>query len=85
MVHPTSVTNVVDRLESHGLVERRAHPTDRRVTLVAITRSGRGLLKGATDAVNGSGFGLAALPDGALEEVVAAVRRLRGVPAPDPS
>ncbi|MGH3357726.1 MAG: MarR family transcriptional regulator, partial [Nocardioidaceae bacterium] len=33
-VHPTSVTNAVDRLESVGLVRRLPHPDDRRGVLV---------------------------------------------------
>src|SRR5680860_1051428 len=33
-VHPTSVTNAVDRLERAGLVARRPHPSDGRTTLV---------------------------------------------------
>src|SRR3954452_9541680 len=39
-LHPTSVTNIVDRLESDGLVRRTPHPTDRRTTLVEITDAG---------------------------------------------
>src|SRR5690606_24917071 len=33
-VHPTSVTNAVDRLEDAGLVTRSTHPDDRRAYLV---------------------------------------------------
>ncbi len=51
-VHPTSVTNTVDRLEGQGLVRRLPHPTDGRVTLVEITESGRGLADRATAALN---------------------------------
>src|SRR6476661_7313301 len=40
-VHPTSVTNAVDRLEDAGLVTRSTHPEDRRAMLVALTPSGR--------------------------------------------
>ena len=36
-VHPTSVTNAVDRLAAAQLVERLPHPTDGRGTLVSIT------------------------------------------------
>ena len=36
-VHPTSVTNTIDRLEADGLVARVPHPTDRRATLAKIT------------------------------------------------
>lgn len=35
------VTGVVDHLEDRGLVERRADPSDRRRTLVAVTEDGR--------------------------------------------
>lgn len=37
------VTAVVDALEERGLAERRAHPTDRRVKVVALTASGAAL------------------------------------------
>jgi DNA-binding MarR family transcriptional regulator len=36
----SNVTWLVDRLEEHGLAERRAHPTDRRVRTVALTPKG---------------------------------------------
>jgi DNA-binding MarR family transcriptional regulator len=52
-VHPTSVTNAVDRLEAGGLIVRRPHPTDRRTTLAEITAAGRDLARAATDSVNG--------------------------------
>ena len=34
-------TLIVDKLEGHGLVERRPHPEDRRRKLVALTTEGR--------------------------------------------
>ena len=37
-------TVVVDKLESHGLVERRPHPDDRRRKLVALTDAGQDAL-----------------------------------------
>jgi DNA-binding MarR family transcriptional regulator len=51
-VHPTSVTSAVDRLEAQGLVERRAHATDRRAVLAAITDSGRSIAAEATVVIN---------------------------------
>jgi DNA-binding MarR family transcriptional regulator len=36
----SNVTWLVDRLEEHGLAERRAHPTDRRIRAVALTKKG---------------------------------------------
>jgi DNA-binding MarR family transcriptional regulator len=43
-VAPPSITKVVDKLESRGLVERRVDPADGRVRLVAQTPDGTALL-----------------------------------------
>ena len=40
MVTNASVTGLVDRMETEGLVERRPSPADRRRTLIAATRTG---------------------------------------------
>jgi DNA-binding MarR family transcriptional regulator len=37
---PSYVTALVDGLESAGLAERRSHPTDRRVKMVVLSRTG---------------------------------------------
>lgn len=37
---PSNVTGIVDRLEAHGLAERRPDPADRRVKLAAATPAG---------------------------------------------
>ena len=42
-----SITVAVDRLETKGLVERRAHATDRRARIVHLTKVGRRLIKRA--------------------------------------
>jgi MarR family 2-MHQ and catechol resistance regulon transcriptional repressor len=39
-----SITVAVDRLETKGLVERRAHGTDRRAKIVHLTGAGRKLI-----------------------------------------
>src|SRR6266851_5435796 len=36
-VTPRNITTLVDALEQEGLVTRRPHPTDRRVTLIELT------------------------------------------------
>jgi DNA-binding MarR family transcriptional regulator len=36
-VTPRTITGLIDTLEKDGWVERRAHPTDRRATIVALT------------------------------------------------
>jgi len=43
-IAPRSATEVVDALESRGLVERRADPGDRRATLVGLTGHGYDIL-----------------------------------------
>jgi DNA-binding MarR family transcriptional regulator len=39
-ITPRAVTALVDGLEGSGLIERGAHPHDRRATVVALTRQG---------------------------------------------
>jgi DNA-binding MarR family transcriptional regulator len=56
-VHPTSITNAVDRLQDAGLVRRSPHPTDGRTTLVELTPDGRTLAKRSTAALNAEVFG----------------------------
>ncbi len=48
MVHPTSITSTVDRLEEQGLVQRARHPDDRRIVLAEITPEGRRVVGAAT-------------------------------------
>ena len=36
-----TLTGVIDRLESSGLVERKRHPEDRRAILICLTNTGR--------------------------------------------
>jgi DNA-binding MarR family transcriptional regulator len=80
-LHPTSVTNIVDRLEADGLVKRIPHPTDRRTTLVEISESGRKRRAEATEAVTAVDFGLRGLTERqteALTDLLAKVRRASG-------
>src|SRR6185437_1880381 len=37
---PSNVTGLIDRLEARGLVERRPHPSDRRIKGLALTTAG---------------------------------------------
>lgn len=55
-VHPTSVTNAVDRLEEDAMVQRLPHPEDRRAVLVALTAAGRASARQATTRLNRSVF-----------------------------
>jgi DNA-binding MarR family transcriptional regulator len=77
MIHPTSVTNIVDRLEDQGFVCRVPHETDRRTTLVEITEAGRQVMERATKEVIASSFGLEALNEAELDEMTCLVRTVR--------
>jgi DNA-binding MarR family transcriptional regulator len=77
MIHPASVTNIIDRLESQGLVRRSPHPTDGRTTLAEITEAGRTLALEATEAVNAVSFGLAGLGAQDLEDLQRVITTLR--------
>jgi DNA-binding MarR family transcriptional regulator len=39
-VTPRTITGLIDALEADGWVERRAHPSDRRATIIALTPAG---------------------------------------------
>ena len=76
-LHPTSVTNIVDRLQGDGLVRRMPHPTDRRATLVELTEDGRARLAEATAAVTGIDFGLAGLSATQRDDLTGLLRQVR--------
>jgi DNA-binding MarR family transcriptional regulator len=76
-LHPTSITNIVDRLEADGLARRLPHPNDRRTTLVELTDAGRERLTAATAAVTGSGFGFVGLDDQELTELAVLLTKVR--------
>lgn len=83
-VHPTSVTNTVDRLEASGHVRREAHPGDGRSTLIVLTGQGRELAAAATAALNAEVFsrpGLEPADTALLIDVVTRLRKDAGDPA----
>ena len=77
MIHPASVTNIIDRLEVQGLIRRSPHPTDGRTTLAEITDAGRKLARDATTAVNDVAFGLGQLDGQDLEDLQRIIGTLR--------
>lgn len=76
-VHPTSVTNAVDRLESAGYVRRLPHPTDGRATLVAITDAGRAIVDEATTALNSAVFEKPGFDQPDLDSLIELLSRFR--------
>jgi len=77
MVHPTSVTNVIDRLTADGLVDRATDATDRRRVLASLTSDGRRVLDRATEALTAIDFGLGSLPGEQQREAYELLRVLR--------
>ncbi|WUD73126.1 MarR family transcriptional regulator [Streptomyces sp. NBC_00510] len=77
MVHPTSVTNTVDRLVAAGLVAKRPNPNDGRGTLASITVKGREVCEAATEDLMGMKFGLGAYDDEQCAEIFDLLRPLR--------
>jgi DNA-binding MarR family transcriptional regulator len=77
MVHPTSVTNSIQRLEGQQLVVRRPNPLDGRGTLAQITPAGRQLVQRATADLMAAGFGVGGYAPEQLEEMFAMLRGLR--------
>jgi DNA-binding MarR family transcriptional regulator len=77
MVHPTSVTNIVDRLQASGFVERVPNPRDGRGVLARITETGRDVVRRATADLHAIEFGLSALDAAQRTELEAILRAVR--------
>ena len=77
MVHPTSVTNLVDRLDAQGLVTRTVDAADRRRVLASLTPAGRRVLKQATAALTDIDFAVGSLDGADQERAYELLRMLR--------
>jgi len=77
MVHPTSVTNTIDRLERAELVVRRPNPEDRRGTLAEITTAGREVVQAATAKLMEAEFGLGDYEADQLDDIFGLLEQLR--------
>ena len=67
MVHPTSVTNAIDRLVAAGYVDRRPNPPDGRGVLAGDHRRRSRVVELATAALTDLDFGMADLPEAERE------------------
>lgn len=76
-VHPTSVTNAVDRLERAGFVRRMPHPADGRALLVQLTSDGRERAEQATELLNAGVFADPGVPGRRVGTLVSVLRELR--------
>jgi MarR family transcriptional regulator, transcriptional regulator for hemolysin len=70
-IEPITLVRILDRLEERGLIERRAHPTDRRVRLLYLREAARPLIAAMQrigDATRGEA--LAGLPEADRDELM---------------
>jgi DNA-binding MarR family transcriptional regulator len=77
MVHPTSATNIVQRLVAQGFVERVPNPADRRGAFAVITDAGRAAMEAVTTDLEAVDFGLSMLDDAQHEVLFALLREVR--------
>ncbi|KRC65056.1 MarR family transcriptional regulator [Aeromicrobium sp. Root236] len=77
MVHPTSVTNAMDRLEAQGLVKRVADVEDRRRTFAELTPEGEAVLAKATKQIMSIDFAINGLDAAQQDETYELLRNLR--------
>ena len=77
MVHPTSVTNIIARLDRQGMVSLRPNPRDGRGRLAEITARGRSVVDRATADLTAAGFGMAGYDAQQLREMFILLRDLR--------
>ena len=76
-VHPTSVTNTVERLVKDGYIERVKHPSDGRAALLLLTESGRAVVEDATVSLNTEVFERVGMIHADTTALVAIVARFR--------
>ena len=79
-----NATVLVDDLEGHGIVRRRAHPTDRRAKLVEPTRRGKELARRAEEILATPPTALGALDAAELETLRGILERVRRPPQASP-
>ena len=77
MVHPTSVTNTIDRLEAQGMVVRRPNPEDGRGRLAEITERGRDAVRVATRDLMTAEFGMGEYSEAERADLFSLLRALR--------
>jgi DNA-binding MarR family transcriptional regulator len=74
---PPNLTSVIDDLQRAGLVERRAHPSDRRVQLVVDTSDGETLAHRAEEILHQPPKELSQLSMGDIETLLLILSRTR--------
>jgi DNA-binding MarR family transcriptional regulator len=77
LVHPTTVSLVIDQLQTSSLVERQMHPSDGRAVLAHLTAKGLARVKEASASLADINFGLIGTETAAAEQLVDDLRGVR--------
>jgi DNA-binding MarR family transcriptional regulator len=77
LVHPTTATLAIDRLEAKHLLFRSPHPTDRRATCVTISGAGRELVHRVTIDLGNVEFGFVGASETQLKKLTDVLASLR--------
>ena len=77
IVHPTTVTLTIDKLEAEGYVKKQPHETDRRAIRATITKAGRAIARRVTTELGAIGFGLGDLSPSQTTKLAAATHSAR--------
>ncbi len=77
MLHPTTISLVVDQLQGRGFVNRDQHPTDRRTVLASLTKVGTKALREANVSLAEAGYGLGETSDRLAITLTEIVRQVR--------
>ncbi len=77
MVHPTSATNIVQRLVAQGFVERVPNPADRRGAFAVLTAAGLAAMEAVTADLVAADFGLGMVGAQGHEELFSLLREVR--------
>jgi DNA-binding MarR family transcriptional regulator len=77
LVHPTTVTMVIDQLEKAKLVTRKPHPTDRRTVLAKLTPKGLAVVHEANEALGAVSFGMGGIDDAMADRITDDLRTVR--------
>jgi len=77
MVHPTTITLVIDQLDGRNLVTRAPHRTDRRTVLATLTDEGAELLAKAGKDLAGVQFGLTGVSDALARRLTSVLGEVR--------
>lgn len=77
MVHPTTITLVIDQLDGKGLVTRTPHSTDRRTVLASLTPDGLDLVTKASQDLAVAHFGLTGVTESVAKRLTTVLGQIR--------